>query len=189
MKPPDPFYLAGEHVAIDLPGARALFTTRRGGVSGGPYATLNLGRWTEDDPVAVEHNRVALAGRVGGRLAYGRQVHGNTVTRVTSPPVEGVVPDEADGQATSLPGVAPMVLTADCLPVAVAGHGAAAMLHAGWRGLAGGVIAEGVRAVRRARLPRAAHGCDRTRGRPVLLRGGRRGPRGVCRSRRRRAPR
>jgi polyphenol oxidase len=148
MKPPDPFYLAGEHVAIDLPGARALFTTRRGGVSGGPYAALNLGRWTKDDPAAVEHNRAALAGRVGGRLAYGRQVHGNTVTRVMSPPVEGVVPDEADGQATSLPGVAPMVLTADCLPIAVAGGGAAAMLHAGWRGLAGGVIAEGVRVVR-----------------------------------------
>jgi YfiH family protein len=158
VNPPDPFYQAGEHVAIDLPGARALFTTRRGGFSRGPYAELNLGRWTEDDPAAVEDNRTKVADQVGGRLAYGRQVHGNTVTRVMGPPAEGGVPDEADGQATAMAGIAPMVLTADCLPIAVAGDGAAAMLHAGWRGLAGGVITEGVRAVRElgARGPLAA---------------------------------
>ncbi len=153
MSLPDPFYLAGEHFAIDLGGARVLFTTRRGGVSGGPYATLNLGRWTADEPAAVERNRELVAEQAEAVLAYGRQVHGSTVTRVTSAPVEGVVPDQADGQATALRGVAPMVLTADCLPIALAGDGAVAMLHAGWRGLAGGVIGEGVRAIR-------ALGCD-----------------------------
>lgn len=158
MNVPEPFYLAGEHFAIDLAGARALFTTRRGGFSRGPYAQLNLGRWTEDDSGAVERNRASLADQVGGRLVYGRQVHGNTVTRVVDPPAPGIEPDEADGQATSRAGIAPMVLTADCLPIAVAGDSAAAVLHAGWRGLASGVIAEGVRVVRElgARGPLAA---------------------------------
>jgi len=63
-------------------------------------------------------------------------------------PADGVELPECDGQATALPNVAPMVMTADCLPVAVAGRGAVAMLHAGWRGLAGGILAEGIDAVR-----------------------------------------
>jgi YfiH family protein len=145
---PEPFDIAGEHIAIELGGACALFTTRRGGVSSGPYATLNLGRWTADDPAAVEHNRGLLAARTGRTLAYGRQVHGATVSRVRAPSRENNLPDEADGQATALGGVAPMVLTADCLPIALAGGGAVAMLHAGWRGLAAGVISEGIRALR-----------------------------------------
>ena len=61
MRLPEPFYSAGEHLAIDLPYSRALFTTRRGGVSSGPYASLNLGRFTDDDPDAVETNRELLA--------------------------------------------------------------------------------------------------------------------------------
>jgi polyphenol oxidase len=144
---PDPFHVAGEHIAIELGGAHALFTTRRGGVSSGPYATLNLGRWTADDPEAVERNRALVAERAGRRLAYGRQVHGATVSRVRTPTGEDGFPYEADGQATALGEAAPTVLTADCLPIAVAGDGAVAMLHAGWRGLAAGVIAEGVRAL------------------------------------------
>lgn len=148
MRLPDPFYLAGEHIAIDLGDARALFTTRRGGVSAGPYATLNLGRFTADDPQAVERNRALLAALAGRRLVYGRQVHGASVARVSAPSREDGLPDEADGQATALDELAPMVLTADCLPIALAGRGAVAMLHAGWRGLAAGVISEGVRALR-----------------------------------------
>jgi YfiH family protein len=153
---PEPFYARGEHVGVDLPGARALFTTRRGGFSAGPYASLNLGRLTDDDPGAVRLNRARLEERTGGRLAYIRQVHGTFVRTIAGTGDVGVapLPDgdvellEADGQATRLPGVAPMVMTADCLPIAVAGDGAVAMLHAGWRGLAGGIVAEGVRAVR-----------------------------------------
>jgi polyphenol oxidase len=156
MELTEPFYLRGEHVAIDLNGARALFTTRRGGVSEGPYASLNLGRLTSDRPEAVQRNRATLQSEVGRPPAFIRQVHGSIVRRIDTLSVEGIapLPDEgvelpvADGQATALRDVAPMVLTADCLPIAIAGDGAVAMVHAGWRGLADGVVAEGVRAVR-----------------------------------------
>jgi YfiH family protein len=151
MTLPPPFYAWGEHLAIDLPGARAVFTTRRGGFSSGPYASLNLGRLTDDDSEAVDRNRAALQSRVDGRLTMIRQIHGSRVLRlseaVDGAAAEGVL-EMADGQATAQPGLAPMVLTADCLPIAVAGGGAVAMLHAGWRGLADGVVDEGVRAVR-----------------------------------------
>ena len=149
MRLPDPFFARGDHLAIDLPGARALFTTRRGGCSRGPYASLNLGRWTADQPAAVERNRSGIARDLGVRFVYGRQVHGAHVIRLTAAPaVDPARPDEADGQATPVSGLAPLVLTADCLPVALAGDGAVAMLHAGWRGLAAGVLAEGVAALR-----------------------------------------
>jgi polyphenol oxidase len=142
------FYACDEHFAIDLPGARAVFTTRRGGYSTGPYASLNLGRLTDDQPEAVARNRASLEQALGVRVARIRQVHGTAVLRLTATPEEvGELP-LADGQATSLPGLAPMVLVADCLPIALAGDGAVAMLHAGWRGLAEGIVGEGVRAVR-----------------------------------------
>jgi YfiH family protein len=151
---PDPFEAAGEHFAIGLPGARALFTTRRGGCSTGPYASLNLGRLTDDDPVHVDRNRAHLAASVSVAISRMRQVHGTAVIRLSAaiaddePAPFGSEPPEADGQATAEPGIAPMVLTADCLPIAIAGGGAVSVVHAGWRGLAGGVVAEGVRAVR-----------------------------------------
>jgi polyphenol oxidase len=147
VNPPAPFYCLGEHLAIELPGARAVFTTRRGGFSTGPYATMNLGRLTRDDPEAVARNRAALQAQFGVELSLIRQVHGNRVRRVVSAPSPART-EEADGQATTLAGVAPMVLVADCLPIALAGAGAVAVLHAGWRGLAAGIVAEGVRAVR-----------------------------------------
>jgi hypothetical protein len=150
VKLPAPFELAGEQVAIGLAGARALFTTRRGGCSVGPYASLNLGRLTDDDPVHVDRNRVHLTAVVGRTVTPIRQVHGARVVRLTaqSPPGQGSEPPEADGQATAQPGLAPMVLTADCLPIVIAGGGAVGIVHAGWRCLASGVVAEGVIAVR-----------------------------------------
>ncbi|MBV9194422.1 MAG: polyphenol oxidase family protein [Solirubrobacterales bacterium] len=148
MRAPAPFYSWQAHLAIDLPDARALFTTRRGGCSTGPYALLNLGRLTDDEPAAVERNRAALRAMVGAPLAEIRQVHGSEVIRLTEPPNGAGAPPEADGQATALAGVAALVLVADCLPIAVAGQGVVAMLHAGWRGLAAGVVDEGVRSVR-----------------------------------------
>jgi purine-nucleoside/S-methyl-5'-thioadenosine phosphorylase / adenosine deaminase len=152
MRLPPPFYAWDEHLAIDLPGARAVFTTRRGGFSSGPYTALNLGRLTADDPAAVLRNRARLQSRVGVRLAMIRQVHGPRVLRRDHPDqTSGHAPqqelEEADGQATALREIAPIVLTADCLPIALAGGGSVAMLHAGWRGLATGVIEEGLRAV------------------------------------------
>jgi YfiH family protein len=143
----EPFYARGGHLAIDLPGAHALFTTRRGGSSTGAYASLNLGGSTDDDPDAVKRNRALLQAEVGARLALVRQVHGAHVRRITTDADEPPGLPQADGQATGLAGVAPAVLVADCLPIAVAGHDAVAILHAGWRGLAAGVVAAGVRQV------------------------------------------
>jgi polyphenol oxidase len=135
------FRAAGEHLLIDLPGGTALFTTRRGGVSEGPYASLNLGLWTEDEADRVRVNRERVRADVGAkRLAQGRQVHG---TRVV---VDAQGIEEADGQVITAPGAAAMVLVADCLPVALFGRDAAGVVHAGWRGLAGGVLEEGVAA-------------------------------------------
>jgi YfiH family protein len=132
-------------IELELPGAHVRFTARGGGVSEGPYASLNLGRWTDDDPAAVAENRRRAAG--DRPVAFARQVHGTRVICVDGATTEHAIA-EADGVATAAHGVAALVLTADCVPVALAGGGAVAMLHAGWRGLAGGVLEEGVRALR-----------------------------------------
>ena len=143
--PPEPFELRGDHLAIELPGASVVFTTRRGGHSQGPYTSLNLGLKTDDDREAVVANRAALAEELGVELTFVRQVHGRDVVMVDGPNRE--LP-EADGQATARGGVGLAMLAADCLPVAVACESAVAVVHAGWRGLAAGVIEEGVRALR-----------------------------------------
>jgi YfiH family protein len=148
---PAPFSWAGDHVVAALPGARALFTTRRGGVSEGPYASLNLGLLTDDDPDAVHENRGRVAAATGcprERILYGRQVHGASVRRATEPPGPDRPLGEEDGQATALPGHPALVFTADCLPVLLASERAVAAVHAGWKGLAAGVIGEGVAALR-----------------------------------------
>jgi polyphenol oxidase len=138
------FRAQGEHLAVDLPGATALFTTRRGGLSAGPYASLNLGLWSDDDPERVHDNRERVRDQAGAqRLAQGRQVHGARVV------VDADGMQEADGQLTTQRGVAAIVLVADCLPVALAGPDAAGVVHAGWRGLAGGVLEAGVAALGR----------------------------------------
>ncbi len=147
MKLAAAFESVGEHIAIELPGARAVFTTRRGGFSSGPFESLNLGRWTEDDPELVARNRTALERELGLELRFTRQVHRADVVRIESPGRDHPL-QEADGQATAVPGLGLAVLVADCLPVALAAEGAVAIVHAGWRGLAAGVIEEGVRAVR-----------------------------------------
>ena len=143
----EPFYSWQQHFAVELNGARAVFTTRRGGFSTGPYASLNLGRFTADSQDAVERNRHRLEREAGQRLTFVRQVHGTRV-HVRSAPADGAQPEEGDGQVVGRRGLAPVALTADCLPVALGCDGAAAMLHAGWRGLAAGVVAEGVKALR-----------------------------------------
>ena len=149
MELPAPFYLLGDHFAIDLPGARAVFSTRRGGHSEGPYRSLNLGLLTDDDPARVTANREALATAVGAPpLRFAHQVHGTAIRQVDGPADRSEPLPEVDGLLTARPGVAPAALTADCLPVAIAGPGAVAMVHGGWRGLAGGIIAEAVRALR-----------------------------------------
>jgi polyphenol oxidase len=99
----------------------------------------------------VYANRERVAGEVGiarERFAQGRQVHGAHVRAVVDLPDPDAEPRPADGQVTALPGVAPVVLVADCLPIALAAPGAVGMLHAGWRGLAEGVVRVGVGQVR-----------------------------------------
>lgn len=148
---PAPFAWVGEHIGCTLPGGRVLFTTRRGGVSAAPYDTLNLGVLTADDATAVDANRERLATLTGvarERMLQGMQVHGALVRRVREPPGRAVELSDADGQATALEGVAAVALTADCLPVALVAPEAVAIVHAGWRGIAGGVLSEGVRALR-----------------------------------------
>lgn len=150
----EPFYELGHHFAVDLPGARAVFSTRRGGHSSGPYASLNLGWLTDDEPRAVTRNRETLQAELGAPpLSFVHQVHGAEVRRLTAAtalPRERAGGLRFDGQATDRRDVALCALTADCLPIALAGDGdgAVAMLHAGWRGLATGMIASGVQAMR-----------------------------------------
>jgi YfiH family protein len=124
-------------------GARvgAAMSERAGGVSAPPYDTLNLGDHVGDAPEAVRENRTQWEREIGARPVYLRQVHGSTVFRATgqSP---GAEPPEADAAVTTEPGIACTVLVADCMPVLLAapdGRGVAAA-HAGWRGLAGGVV-------------------------------------------------
>ncbi len=121
-------------------GATALFTERAHG-----NLSSVAGEGAEHGHEARERLR-----RIAGveRLVRGYQVHGRFVRRLDAATVEdpdGVRPADADGQATALTGVGVMVLGADCLPVVLGARGAVAALHAGWRGLAEGVLEEGVR--------------------------------------------
>jgi polyphenol oxidase len=146
-----PFRWEDDQLVADLPGAHALFTTRRGGVSAGPFDSLNLGRLTADDGANVDENRARVAGMTGQareRFLYGKQVHGCTVRRATEPPGPERPAAEEDGQATALAGHPALVFVADCTPVLLAADGAVAALHCGWRGAAEGIVAEGVAALR-----------------------------------------
>ncbi len=139
-----------------LPGARAAFSTRVGGVSEAPYEALNVGILTGDDRDAVRDNRTRLAGALGrdpAGVVMARQVHGSELREHSigqEPRIYADVvtnPDEADAQATGNPDLTPLVMVADCLPVAMAGPRGVAMAHCGWRGLAGGIVAETARAI------------------------------------------
>lgn len=129
----------------DLGGARAAFSTRQGGVSEPPFDSLNLGLLTKDEEDAVAENRLRLARALDldpDQVAFARQVHGTDLIEHPTEPIP-----EADGHVVRSPGMAPLVFVADCLPVALAGARGVAMLHAGWRGLAGGILAAGAEAV------------------------------------------
>jgi len=141
----------------ELPGARAAFTTRLGGLSRGAFASLNLGLLTGDDAPMVHANRAAMTGALGvdpAGVISGMQVHGAGIGRREQPNPEsawlrgaGEDPDLFDGWATSAGGMAPLVYVADCLPVALTGPGGVAMIHCGWRGLAAGIVERGAHEV------------------------------------------
>ena len=128
----------------------ALMTTREGGASVGPYASMNLGVAVGDDPKTVAANRDFFAAACGAAPVFLRQVHGTRVVRIgAADAAPGAADHAADASVTTEPGVACTVQIADCLPVLFAapeGRGVAAA-HAGWRGLAGGVLEAAVAAL------------------------------------------
>ncbi len=126
-----------------LDGVGALMTTRAGGVSTGRYAAMNVGVAVGDEACRVAANRALLAEATGAAPVYLRQIHGARVVRVgMADAAPGAPIHEADAAVTTEAGVACVVQAADCLPVllAVPGGRAVAAVHAGWRGLAAGVV-------------------------------------------------
>ena len=117
---------------------QVFMTTRAGGVSTGPYAGLNLGDHTGDDPAAVAQNRACLRARLPAEPCWLAQVHGHAVCRADDPAASR----SADAAVARQVDVVCAVLTADCLPVLLCDRNGSvvAAAHAGWRGLAGGVL-------------------------------------------------
>jgi polyphenol oxidase len=125
---PAPFFPLDGQIAIDLPGSRAVFTTRS---------------WGD-----LRETLVAVGRRFGVEPVRPQQVHGNTVVD-TDTDTDGVVAARhADAVLTTTPGIAATVIAADCLPIVIAGGGAVAAVHAGWRGLDSGVIGNAVQELR-----------------------------------------
>jgi YfiH family protein len=142
-----------EYLTSPLLAAPHGFFTRRGGVSAGPYASLNCSLSGGDDPACVTANRALVAGSMGvelAALAGVMQVHGAGVVCVTVPWPQGAGP-RADAMVSATPGVALGIITADCAPVLFLDpvSGVAGAAHAGWRGAAGGVLEATVVAMRR----------------------------------------
>jgi YfiH family protein len=140
-------------IEVSLPGATAAFSSRRGGVSEGPYRSLNLGILTDDRQERIARNRAILAERLGlepAGIAMGWQVHGSDLKEWSGPPERdrfggdgdssGDALDRVDAHATVADDLALLVLVADCLPIALSDGDRIAMLHCGWRGLAGGIV-------------------------------------------------
>jgi polyphenol oxidase len=134
---------------------QVLFSTRRGGVSAGPFRSLNIGMLTGDEPERVVANRRLLCGEAGAvpeTATMARQVHGSRVAeaRATGVVAPGTEFEHCDGLWSSEPGQAMLLVTADCLPVALwrcQGESRLAVLHVGWRGLLDGIAANGLSAL------------------------------------------
>lgn len=117
---------------------KALQTTRSGGISRGPYDSLNLGEHVQDDPLAVAHNRQLLSPYLPSEPVWVNQVHGVEVIDAAK---SGCL-ENADGAFTTQADVVCVTMTADCLPVLLCDKAGTvvAAVHAGWRGLCDGVI-------------------------------------------------
>jgi polyphenol oxidase len=135
----------------EAPGPyEVVFSTRVGGVSAGPYASLNLGRLTGDDVDRVDENRRRLCAEAGtrpDRLALNRQIHSALVHRAEA----GRHGRPGDGLWTDEPDLPVLAFAADCVPIALArtngARPAVAVVHAGWRGLLDGIVAAGIAAL------------------------------------------
>ncbi len=134
---------------------RAVATTRAGGVSAGAYASLNLGNHVADQPAHLASNRQRLltAARLPAEPCWLEQVHGSEVLWLPA----STSPLRGDGAIVDRAGVVCGVLTADCLPVLLCDRAGTvvAAVHAGWRGLAAGIVAHAVAAFLRAGVPAA----------------------------------
>jgi len=130
-------------------GVRALVTTRAGGCSVGPYASLNLGVRSGDDPAAVSENRRRLAALLPAPPVWLRQVHGTAVVDADRARDQALEP-QADAAVARARATVCAVLIADCMPVLLADEEATvvAAAHAGWRGLSAGVLEATVGAMR-----------------------------------------
>jgi YfiH family protein len=136
--------MSAEYIPHPALRIRHGFFTRLGGVSTGPYASLNANFSGGDDPAHVTQNRARVAHVLGvapDKLLGLKQVHGTAVITVTEPWAAGQGP-AADGMVTNRPGLALGVITADCAPVLLydAAAGVVGAVHAGWRGAAAGVM-------------------------------------------------
>ena len=126
-----------------ISGVGALMTTRQAGVSAAPFDSMNLRDGIGDDPASVKRNQVVLAEAIGAMPVYVNQVHGAHVVHLTrADMLPGAAVHTGDASFTTEPGIACTVQVADCLPVLFAApHGrAVGAAHAGWRGLALGVL-------------------------------------------------
>jgi len=127
--------------AWDLPAnVAAVATTRSGGFSAAPWDSLNLGGTAGDNPQSVSANRKSVATAMSVQPSWLRQVHGTAVVRLQADATQVLTP--ADAAWTTEPGIACAVLAADCRPVLLcsADGRVIAAVHAGWRGLAAGVL-------------------------------------------------
>lgn len=134
------------------PRVRALSTARRGGFSGPPYASLNVGMHVGDDPARVMRNRASVIKCAGVTTQPGwlDQVHGTTVADFDAAnPDRHRVPPTADASVTTQAGRVCVIMTADCLPILFAdlAGSVVAAAHGGWRGLAAGVVEATVAAI------------------------------------------
>ena len=144
---PHPDWLEPE---LAVPGVGALMSTRRGGTSAAPFDSLNLKPGLGEDDAAVARNQALFTQALGGaQPVWLNQVHGTRVVRLTAADLNAP-PHDADASVTTERGVACTVQVADCLPVLFAAPGGVAAAHAGWRGLAGGVLEATVAVLREA---------------------------------------
>ena len=136
-----------------IPGVRAVMSTREGGRSGGRFTSLNLRPGLGDDDANVRLNQARFAEVIGAAPVWLDQVHGARVVRLFAADASAGAPvHAADASVTSVPGIACCVQVADCLPVLFAARNGRAVgaAHAGWRGLATGVVEAAAQSVAEA---------------------------------------
>jgi YfiH family protein len=122
------------------PEIGAFCTTRAGGISKAPFDSLNLGRYVNDEPLAVSENRARVRALLPAEPVWLKQVHGTRVWDADLAPTEEVI--EADAAVTTKSNTVLTVMAADCLPVLISSPngGVIGAAHAGWRGLLGGIL-------------------------------------------------